>query len=353
MKSAVVAAVPSMLLAIAACGLPGTGGVPSGACRLPTNHANAAQAADSGPFVEVAGGCPLYLGEADNGRRLRVQLGTAVHVDLPSGGNYGPPSAESTGADDILSPVAHNGNSLTLRAGAPGLARIFSNQPNVKSPPVTWEVAIEVGGIALTQPVFTSATTGWALSQDGESILRSTDGGLHWATATPPGARLTTPTHLDFVSDSVAWIAVGPKADGAKVFRTADGGASWTAAPTVGPGLDLLDLSATDADHSFLLLERDTLHATETGRQELHVFVTTDGARSWREVSSTSSGAPTAPSHLRNDCQAFAIDFATPATGWATGPACKPYLLDVTRDGGATWSRQTLPAPPQAQRSGH
>jgi photosystem II stability/assembly factor-like uncharacterized protein len=62
----------------------------------------------------------------------------------------------------------------------------------------------------------------------------------------------------------------------------------------------------------------------------------------------TPVGAPAAAAQLRNDCLPRRIDFADPATGYVTGFDCRPFLLEVTHDGGATWSRQALPAPPGA-----
>jgi photosystem II stability/assembly factor-like uncharacterized protein len=323
------------------CSLPGLGGVPAGACHLAGGAPGSPQASESGPFTDVAAGCPVSLREADNGRRLRIQVGTTVDVELPDGG-YTTPSAMDV---DVLVPVAHAGNGITVRAAISGLTSILANQPGVKSPPVNWAVAIEVAGIALTRPIFTSATTGWARGADG-GILRSADGGLHWATVTPPGAQPVPVTLLDFVSDPVAWMAVGSVHAGTIVYRTRDGGASWTTGPPVGPALEALDLSAVDADHAFLLLERDSPHASLTGRQELHLMATADGGGTWREISATSSDAGSGPGQMRNECKAFAIEFVTPTSGFASGPDCRPHLLDVTHDGGATWSRQALPAPP-------
>src|SRR5262249_49275443 len=127
-----------LAVALGACGVPSPNSGPSGACRLPPHGSSSSGLAYDGPFVDVPAGCSVFLGEADSGRRLRVQPGTTVHVDLPTGSRYTAPSVGSSGPDDVLDTVARSGNSLTLRAGVPGVADLYSNQPGVKSPPVTW-----------------------------------------------------------------------------------------------------------------------------------------------------------------------------------------------------------------------
>jgi hypothetical protein len=133
----------ALATSLAGCSLPGAGGAPSNACHLPGRGPGSPGAAASGPFSDVASGCEVYLGEGDNGRRLRVRVETTVTVDLPSWG-YIPPLVADP---DVLEEVAHSGNKLTVRAASPGQTIIYCTEPeSMKLHTVNWEVAIEVTG---------------------------------------------------------------------------------------------------------------------------------------------------------------------------------------------------------------
>ena len=56
------------------------------------------------------------------------------------------------------------------------------------------------------------ASTGWALT--GQTVLRTTDGGVHWKNVTPAGATLTQDSIADFPTASIASIGT-PRPDGA------------------------------------------------------------------------------------------------------------------------------------------
>lgn len=334
-------------ICVTSCGLPLPGS--ARVCKLPTRSDQA---------VDVPPGCEVDLGAADNGRSLKIQPGTVIHVQLPTGNTYDQPLPTIDGAESegVLSTLSKGGNQLTVRAAKAGRTHIMSFAPHAqKETTTTWAVEIEVAGVTLIEPIFSTASTAWSASQN-DAIVRSTDGGRHWADVTPPGGvGLFESVHMDVISGSVTWVATpGLTSSGVRVYRTVDGGASWIGS-TVGTGRARkpwgnVSISAPDALHAFVLLYQQPV-GPAADPLEIHLFGTGDGGRSWREVTSTSGAGTPDSAQLPNDCENLHIEFLSPTTGYATadvGCQHQLYLLAVTHDGGTTWSRQRLPGPPSA-----
>jgi photosystem II stability/assembly factor-like uncharacterized protein len=338
-------------LTIGACA---GGGVQAatGTCSLP---AHAAVPAGTSPPQELPtplpGGCTVLLRERDNGRRLVVEPGTTIQVELPDDGVYGELAAAAQGDGRPLRTVVATGLTATFQAASPGMAAVEAADAHpVKSAPPAWRVQLEVRGLTLVSPIFTSATTGWARRGPSMvargSILRTVDGGLGWTDITPRGLAAAPFTVMDAVGDTTAWVAQllwSGDESYQRVYRTDDGGGSWTVSPVVGAGERLVDLTAVDGLHAWLLLTDDGDPFQPHG---VHVMRTADGGRSWQEASAAQAGMAAGPGAPRNDCQPRQIAFADLYTGYLTGDACRPTYLQVTRDGGHTWSSQTPPPPP-------
>jgi hypothetical protein len=72
-----------------------------------------------------------------------------------------------------------------------------------------------------------SETQGWALAQGG--VLRTADGGEHWAAVTPPGmASSRWGVVSEFHDQRHAWLAIrNDDQQGLTVYHTTDGGQNW------------------------------------------------------------------------------------------------------------------------------
>ena len=188
-------------------------------------------------------------------------------------------------------------------------------------------------------------TTGWALSE--QAVLRTTDGGLQWKNVTPPNTRLTQESIADFLTASLAWVAI-PQANGttAQVLRTTDGGQTWQQSTL--QAAFLKQITFVDSQHGWLL----SGWGPQGGPAEtVGVFRTSDGGKTWSNVSNAlpaSTDIPP-PGHLPYGGRKSGIHFLNTSTGWITGTAVVNDLiwLYVTHDGGATWYQQSLSLPPE------
>ncbi len=186
---------------------------------------------------------------------------------------------------------------------------------------------------------------GWGVTQDGDYLLLTLDGGATWLDATPAGlhplpAGLTTFGILPFFLDeTTAWFS--PNTTGAgMLYHTQDGGLNWTttALPfdnaryfflTLNNGYALVDLGAGAGSHYVAL------------------YRTVDGGDTWAEVFTHEPGESKS---LPESGSKSGITFLDMNTGWVGGtiPMTDHFYFYMTTDGGATWTQETdisLPAP--------
>ncbi len=171
-------------------------------------------------------------------------------------------------------------------------------------------------------------------------LNRTTDGGLTWQTPHQPAA--VTVDQVQFASPRVGWI-------GANIgfYRTTDGGAHWAhdalGAP-VTPADPLVFISRTNV---FAYHYHSAYQGTKNpgGSQLLH---STDGGRTWQPVPLPLPG--------NVDRRYATLAFVGPRNGWIALPtfchtvySC-PEILLATTDGAQTWRQLTpgLPAPTYA-----
>ncbi len=209
-------------------------------------------------------------------------------------------------------------------------------------------IARQVEALSSIQMFDTQA--GWAVTEKGH-IIRTTDGGVHWKNVTPkfPSTSGQQKVVADFFTFSIAWVAVSQIAtDGTTtvvVFRTTDGGQTWqnTTIQQISP---IYQIAFVDAQHGWMLSKQADLASAEA----IDILRTTDGGKTWVVVSSAlpaSTDTPP-PGQLPFGGDKAGLGFLDSMTGWITGsfPLNGYVFFYVTRDGGATWNRQTLPFSP-------
>jgi photosystem II stability/assembly factor-like uncharacterized protein len=252
----------------------------------------------------------------------------------PSGGGYpfGRPMEEIEPAG--LSPRALRGMALIALAllgmgiGVAAYLRSSAPHPYTGPPPP-----------ATSQPIpvsmdWRTAAQGWVVIHDAggpESVVfRTTTGGARWerqfAINGPAFVRFTDASHGVLRANAA-------QAAGAQLLRTEDGGGHWRPVilPQLGPGTASTPFFL-DRNRGWLLTAR---YSTEGQRPV--VYGTADGGQSWRPLGSP--GPATAPTDLLGD-----LAFAPGDAGWVFGTAAAGgAVLFETRDGGLTWTPQTLP----------
>ena len=174
------------------------------------------------------------------------------------------------------------------------------------------------------------------------ALLRTTDGGRKWSRVAVPGG---VPTGgLAFVGNGRGF-ATGssPKCFG-QIWQTSDSGLAWSAVPgtCVNDWLDALSFPTPSEGYAG---GGDWAKYTNTGRQRLDLFRTTDGGHHWAKV--YQALGPPGPAL---DYNPFGeVDFVTLEKGFAldggqTAGAGGPIggHLWVTTDGGRHWSEQEV-----------
>jgi photosystem II stability/assembly factor-like uncharacterized protein len=174
--------------------------------------------------------------------------------------------------------------------------------------------------------------TGWVVTHDMR-FARTTDSGVSWKDVTPyypgDGSVLHVPMAFVFTAN-FAWF---------NGLRTVDGGQTWRRPVTRWTGgLAWIDFTNTTDGWA---LTYDAVHAPKHMPKPVPVvFRSTDAGDTWnRAVEQGNLGTI-----------ARSLTFVSGTTGWFTSgvPNSNSYWLPlfITRDGGRTWTDQSLPRPP-------
>jgi photosystem II stability/assembly factor-like uncharacterized protein len=189
--------------------------------------------------------------------------------------------------------------------------------------------------------------TGWV--QVGQRLDWTTDGGAHWSDITPPTQAQESISSVFFWDASTGWVLLvrADKEDRAifDLASTTDSGADWSVAHlTLPPGLDPTQLSGeawmdfVDVMHGWVDLANDSSANFRLGA----LLSTTDGGRTWQR-------APHEPNPSGPGI-AGRIHFIDATTGWLAGGPADESLF-VTRDGARSWREVSLKAPPSVEAS--
>ena len=181
-----------------------------------------------------------------------------------------------------------------------------------------------------------NAEVGWAESmhyQDDpiySTVLRTTDGGLHWKQVTPSQVASGGIDYLYILDETTAWLP----GQGGTWYRTTDGGATWK--PLRGLQGNVQSFSFSDQNHGWMI----TQSFSGDTHQKTPLDTTSDGGNTWQQTN-------TLPFSSIREYHAI-----TEQTGWVTTEAftAKDVLhsriaLYVTHDAGRTWEQRQLPTP--------
>jgi len=195
--------------------------------------------------------------------------------------------------------------------------------------------------VALTAIRMLDNNNGWALSNS--SILRTSDGGVHWKDVTPANAGLNQSAKGQFMNSQAAWIATGPanqqEGAGISVLRTADGGATWQRSKINDPLVSIVDVP------HFLNMRQGWLEISSTpgaGSAGSDIWYSNDGGQSWAKLSSNKSNSGLSLGYVTGiSFKDTNIGIAAGNTG-AGGDNSVPSI-GLTQNGGKTWQTKTLP----------
>jgi len=165
------------------------------------------------------------------------------------------------------------------------------------------------------------------------ALMKTTDGGSHWAESVGLSGRVVDSLTFDPVFPSTLYALTHAMQGGASLlYKTTDAGAHWMPASDF-----LLDLSTPLA---IAPTQPSTLYVGDNLRNR-GILKSTDGGASWVYHSAIAMG-----DHI----SALAVDSTTAdtvyaATLYSTNPLLSPMILRST-DGAAHWERLTIALPP-------
>ncbi len=205
-----------------------------------------------------------------------------------------------------------------------------------------------------------STTSGYAPHY--RSVLRTTDGGIHWKDVSPSnvdGVFIDQPVNgpadgwfsADFLDRDTAWIAVTPdKADSrlfdpvatSQIFRTTDAGRTWQKTTIQTNGNLVGRITFSDSLDGWLLTEFQASipsgNVTSQVLKPADLYRTIDGGKSWIKLQK-------AHSFFIDINSVTGMTFLNSTTGWLIGWSGNTSSLYVTHDGGETWELQILGVP--------
>jgi photosystem II stability/assembly factor-like uncharacterized protein len=177
---------------------------------------------------------------------------------------------------------------------------------------------------------FVTPSVGWVLGEIQPSqfaVLHTADASATWTRQLvgPLGVMGEYARFFDSAHGVV--VVLGPEA---LMFQTADGGDTWSRATVREGGGYVVSAAFVDAKNGWLLTRGGA-----AGSPTEELFRTADGGKTWIGL-----GDPVVPGDT-----AFRVAFADLNNGWLYSGSAGPYAY-MSVDGGYTWRRVPLPAPP-------
>jgi photosystem II stability/assembly factor-like uncharacterized protein len=202
-------------------------------------------------------------------------------------------------------------------------------------------------GVVLTSGLrlhMVTQSVGWAIGSSANnynwaSVLRTTDGGLHWKQVTPSQAASQGISYLYILDETTAWLP----GQGGTWYRTTDGGVSWKSLHWLSG--EIRPFSFSDQNHGWMIVSSssgDKSHppSTPSAQPKNLLYTTSDGGDSWQPT--TTFSFPLIREYITINAQ----------TGWlttedVTGNSSVNFQtrLYVTHDAGHTWEQRQLPRP--------
>ena len=172
---------------------------------------------------------------------------------------------------------------------------------------------------------FATAKVGLIGGVDG-TMRRTTDGGVTWKRAVLPAG--LGPYQVHMATSTAGFALAQPLADGVStILRTADGGRTWTVAYAAGGWYS--DIAVVDALTAFVACER----WDDLGDSRQVILRTTDGGGTWVEL------PPPKPDVAPGEnAQIQAVAAAGPDHVWVWWTDYGDPMLSFTSTGGADWS---------------
>ena len=202
-------------------------------------------------------------------------------------------------------------------------------------------------GVVLTEGLrlhMVTESVGWAIGSsvngfNWASVLRTTDGGLHWKQVTPSQVASEGIDYLYILDETTAWLP----GQGGTWYRTTDGGATWK--PLHWLQGEIRPFSFSDQNHGWMIAPSSSGNksqplSTALAQPKSLLYTTSDGGNTWQQTN-------TLPFSSIRECSSI-----TEQTGWLTtedftsgsSPNFKTRLY-VTHDAGRTWEPRQLPRP--------
>jgi len=193
---------------------------------------------------------------------------------------------------------------------------------------------------------FFTPLQGWAVTQDGNAILITLDGGQTWLDATPvslgalPSGVTSWSLTPFFLDANTAWVTPSNYGGGsATLYHTTDGGQTWI---TNAVPFDNAQYTFLDQNGGYALVDL----GAGAGSQYIAIYQTTDGGANWTQVFAHEPGTDAS---LPGSGHKGGLTFLDMNHGWIGGdiPMNDYFYFYATADGGASWSLQTnivLPA---------
>lgn len=182
---------------------------------------------------------------------------------------------------------------------------------------------------------FAAPPIGWAVEgivarSRGPSpfwVLRTTDGGKHWQRqlSGQSGFIFETIDTFHMLDTQNGFVVAG---DPLKVYRTVDGGVHWATLEL--PSQDAIQITFSDPQHGWVVAQSRTTPSNFVAR---HLYTTIDAGNSWTPL-------PDPPADLQR------IAFRKTSEGWAGAGGPGQPRVYTSEDGGNTWTKHELQAPP-------
>jgi hypothetical protein len=179
----------------------------------------------------------------------------------------------------------------------------------------------------------------WASGREG-TVLRTVDGGAHWASVSVPDAKALDFRDIEaFDANTAVVLGIGPGA-ASRVYRTQDGGKTWSLTLQNADERAFFDCMVFEGDKGWML--GDPVDGT------YQIRTTQDGGRAWTLQA-------TGPAALKDEAAFAASGTCIARTPWGEtlavsgGAGARVHLGD---SGGALWFPHATPMPHRIPAAG-